>query len=138
MSTIRGVLRVVLLYVEQDPLSRNTLQRVSAKIDEPDPGSGHEVLYRAGDTHFAWSRAGRDASRNVHRNAGQAGAHRLAFTCMQARADLNPQRPYCRSDGLRTTNCARGAIEPGHEAVTSSVDLDTAMDPQLTADHTAV
>ena len=123
----------LLLHPEQDPLSGNALQRVSAKIDEPDTRSGDEILHRSGDTHFAWPRSRRDASRDMHRNAGKVSTHQLAFTRMQARPDLNPERSHRRSDGLRTTNRARGAIEPGHEAVTSSVDFYTAMDRQFTS-----
>jgi hypothetical protein len=130
--------RRLLLHSEQDPLSGNALQRVGAKIDEPNPRSGHEILHRSGDTHFAWSRSRRDASGDMHRNAGQVSTHQLAFTRMQARPDLNPERPHRRSDGLRTTNRPRGAIEPGHEAVTSGVDLDTAMDRQLTSHQCVV
>ena len=37
-----------------------------------------------------------------------------------------------------TTNRARGAIEPGHEAVARRVDLDTAVDPELTSHHRVV
>jgi hypothetical protein len=88
---------------------------VSAKIDEPNPRAGHEILHRSGDTHFAWARSGRDASSDMHRDASQLSTHQLAFTRMQARPDLNPERPHRHSDGLRTTNRPRGAIEPGHE-----------------------
>ncbi len=124
---------LLLLHPEQDPLSGHALQRVSAKIDESDARSGDEILHRSGDTHFARSRSRRDASRDVHRDAGKAGIRQLAFTRMQARPDLNPERSHRRSDGLSTTNRPRGAIEPGHQAVAGRVDFYTAMDRQFTS-----
>src|SRR4029077_6525058 len=95
---------------------------------------GDEVLHRAGDTHLARSRSGGDTCSDVHGDPGEARGRHLALARVHTRANLDPERPHCRSNGLRAPDRPRGSVESGHEAVAGGVYLDTAMDRELTPD----
>ena len=91
--------------------------------------SGYSVFAGVGER----TREGNDfyhelhqAGRRMYGDPPDRSVDTLAFARMQARSNLEPERPHRGSDGLPATDRLRRRVERGEEAVAGAVDLISA------------
>ena len=108
---------------EDPPLVRQAAQDVLATRLERQPGAGHQVPDGAGRQHLARAGQRRDPLPDVDGDPADVVADQLALAGVQARPDLQPERPDRLDDRARTADRPGRPVERRQEAVAGRLDL---------------
>ena len=116
---------------QETPVAGYALQVLSSPILERQPGACDEVSHRRRDKHFAGFCQRGDSRSDVYGNSAKLVAHDFALAGMEARSDLESERPYVVRDGA--AHRASRAVERGQKAIPGGIDLATAKAGELAA-----
>src|SRR6185369_16281499 len=119
---------------EETPVAGYALQVLSPPILERQPRARDEVSDRRRDKHFAGLGQRGDPGSDMHGNSAKLVPHDFALAGMEARPDLESERPYVVRDGAGAAHCAGRAVERGEKAIPGGIDLATAEAGELAAD----
>jgi hypothetical protein len=120
---------------EQVPLTGDTLQDVSAAIDEADARAGDEVFDGAGYQHLT-GLGGRSYTRSdVQSDSADLGARHFDLPSMQTSADLDTELVPSFNNIQSTSNRASRSIEGGEESITGGINLAASKSSELSPNH---
>ncbi len=125
----------LLLGSEQVPLTGDTLQDMSAAIDEADTRAGDEVFDSAGYQHLT-GLGGRSYTRSdVQSDSADLGARHFDLPSMQTSADLDTELVPSFNNIQSTANRASRSIEGGEESITGGINLVASISSELSPNH---
>jgi hypothetical protein len=106
---------------------------VAAAIVELDLGARDEILDGLGDQDLARGGETGHAGTDVNGQPGELVPDALAFTSMDAGADLQAELRHAPDDLARARDRSRGPVEAREEPVSGGVDLDPPVALELAA-----
>jgi hypothetical protein len=109
-----------------------------ASIDEPKPGSGDEVFYRARYQYLPWGSERGDASADMDRDSANVVLDLFALAGMEACTNFDPDRAHFVDDCARTANGAGGTVECNEKAIARRIGLTAAKPTYVAPDRCIV
>jgi hypothetical protein len=109
-----------------------------AAVDQLDRAPDKCVSSSSGYQDFVCLRGAHHPRRGVDVQPTDLLAAGLTRTGMDAGSNAEPQAVHCQSQRSRTADGVRGGVEPCEEAVTSRVDLRSAVGSQRTTDEGSI
>jgi len=98
-----------------------------AAIFKGEPGTRNEVLHGLRDQDFRWIGQSSDPTADADCYAPHFVGHRLHFSGMQSRPNLDPERPHRLHSRLSAPHRSCRTVEGGEESVAGRLDLAAAI-----------